>query len=67
MVDIRKKETLSYEEALHHLYRLLNAETYNKITAAIRKEMEQRAHQQALDAVSAELSHQDYLDKYHGA
>ena len=38
--DMRKKEELTYEEALHHLWRLLNADTYRKITKAISGEIE---------------------------
>jgi len=37
--DMRKKEELTYEEALHHLWRLLNADTYRKITKAINDEI----------------------------
>lgn len=45
--DMRKKEELTYEEALHHLWRLLNAATYAKITKAITCEIEQ----QRIDAI----------------
>jgi hypothetical protein len=38
--DIRKKEELTYEEALHHLWRLLNADTYRKISKAINAELD---------------------------
>jgi len=39
-MDIREKETLTYAEALAHLNRAFNKETFQKLHAAIRKEIE---------------------------
>lgn len=58
--DVRKKEVYTYQEALDHLKRLLNAPTYAKITKAITCEIER----QKTKAVRDELAHQEYGDKY---
>jgi hypothetical protein len=39
-MDIRKKQTLTYEEAIAHLSRAFNQEAFKKIHDAIRKEIE---------------------------
>ena len=39
-MDIRKKETLTYEEAIAHLNRAFNKETFQKLHDAIRKEIQ---------------------------
>lgn len=59
-IDVRKKEAYTYQEALDHLKRLLNAPTYAKITKAITCEIER----QSIKAVSEELAHQEYGAKY---
>jgi hypothetical protein len=59
-IDIRKQEKLTYGEALQHLHRLLNTETYNKIATAIREEIQAKEY----DAVSRQLAQQEYADTY---
>lgn len=39
-MDIREKETLTYSEAIAHLNRAFNKETFQKLHDAIRKEIE---------------------------
>jgi hypothetical protein len=39
-MDIREKDTLTYGEAMLHLSKVFNKETFQKLHAAIRKEIE---------------------------
>lgn len=59
-IDVRKKESYTYQEAMDHLRRLLNTETFAKISKAIKSEIDA----QRTEAVREELAHQEYSSNF---